>query len=173
MRRTGIAIVFVVVAAVAAVARGQTAHAGASSETVASVLDAWHAAAASADEEKYFSYFTPDAVFLGTDGTERWTRDEFRKWAHPYFAKGKAWSFKAVSRWISFAPDRTVAWFDEALETPNLGPCRGSGVLVATPKGWKIAQYNLSIPIPNDLTDDFKKRIEEYEREQAKKKGGK
>ena len=23
-------------------------------------------------------------------------RDEFRKWAHPYFAKGKAWSFKAV-----------------------------------------------------------------------------
>ena len=27
------------------------------------------------------------------------------------------------------------------------------------PSGRKIAQYNLSIPIPNDLSDDFKKRI--------------
>ena len=165
MRRTRIAIVL----AAAAVARGQAAHAGAPSEAVASVLDAWHAAAATADEEKYFAFFTPDAVFLGTDATERWTRDEFRKWAHPYFAKGKAWSFRARARWISFAPDQSVVWFDEALDTPNLGPCRGSGVLVSTPAGWKIAQYNLSIPIPNDLADDFKKRIEEYERKSTKK----
>jgi hypothetical protein len=167
MRRTGIAIVLV---AVAVAARGQTAHAaGAASDAVASVLDGWHAAAASADEEKYFAFFTPDAVFLGTDAAERWTRDEFRKWAHPYFVKGKAWSFRATARWISFSPDRSVAWFDEALDTPNLGPCRGSGVLVSTPAGWKIAQYNLSIPIPNDLADDFKKRIEEYERKSTKK----
>ena len=64
---------------------------------VAAVLDSWHAAAAAADEEKYFAAFTPDAVFFGTDATERWTRDEFRKYAHPYFAKGKAWTFKANS----------------------------------------------------------------------------
>ncbi|MEX0881257.1 MAG: nuclear transport factor 2 family protein [Thermoanaerobaculia bacterium] len=134
--------------------------------TVGAVIDAWHAAAAAADEEKYFSYFTPDAVFLGTDATERWTRDEFRKWAHPYFARGKAWSFKAVSRWISFSPDRGVAWFDEALDTPNMGPCRGSGVLVRSGATWRIAQYNLSVPIPNDLVDDFTKRIAE----DAKKK---
>ena len=131
---------------------------------IAGVLDAWHAAAAAADEDEYFSYFAPDAVFLGTDPGERWTRDEFRAWAHPYFAKGKAWSFKTTSRWITFAPDHTVAWFDEALDTPNLGPCRGSGVLVATTNGWKIAQYNLSIPIPNALTDEVKKRIEKYEK---------
>jgi ketosteroid isomerase-like protein len=129
---------------------------------VAGVLDAWHAAAAAADEEKYFAAFTPDAVFLGTDATERWTRDEFRKYAHPYFAKGKAWSFKAVSRWISFSPDRRFAWFDETLDTPNLGPCRGSGVLVKNGDTWKIAQYNLSVPIPNDLMDEVKKRIEAY-----------
>jgi uncharacterized protein (TIGR02246 family) len=132
---------------------------------IAGVLDAWHAAAAAADEEKYFSYFAPDAIFLGTDPGERWTRDEFRAWAHPYFAKGKAWSFKTTSRWITFAPDHTVAWFDETLDTPNLGPCRGSGVLVATTNGWKIAQYNLSIPIPNALTDDVKKRIDRYQKE--------
>ena len=128
---------------------------------VGSILDSWHAAAAAANEEAYFSYFTPDAVFLGTDPTERWTRDEFRKWAHPYFAKGKAWSFRAASRWISFAPDRTVAWFDEALDTPNMGRCRGSGVLlrVGETNTWKIAQYNLSIPIPNALTDEVVQRI--------------
>jgi len=126
---------------------------------VGAVLDAWHGAAAAADEEKYFSFFTPDAVFLGTDATERWTRDEFRKWAHPHFAKGKAWSFRTVARWISFAPDRSVAWFDETLDTPNMGPCRGSGVLVRAGDAWKIAQYNLSIPIPNDLADGIVKRI--------------
>jgi hypothetical protein len=137
---------------------------------VAGVLDAWHAAAAAADEEKYFAAFTPDAVFLGTDATERWTRDEFRRYAHPYFAKGKAWSFKAVSRWISFSPDRRVAWFDETLDTPNLGPCRGSGVLVRTGDAWKIAQYNLSIPVPNDLVDGIKKQIEEHEKKAKKGK---
>lgn len=126
---------------------------------VGAVIDGWHAAAAAADEAKYFSYFTPDAVFLGTDATERWTRDEFRKWAQPYFAKGKAWSFRAVSRWISFSPDRNVAWFDEVLDTPNMGPCRGSGVLVRVGETWKIAQYNLSIPIPNDLADAVVKQI--------------
>ena len=149
----------------------QSAGGGSAPAAIGGVIDAWHAAAAAADEEKYFSYFTPDAVFLGTDATERWTRDEFRAWAHPYFAKGKAWSFKSVTRSISIAPDGQVAWFDEALETPNLGPCRGSGVVVATKAGWKIAQYNLSIPIPNDLVDEFKARIDEFDKRKSTKPG--
>jgi hypothetical protein len=37
------------------------------------------------------------------------------------------------------------------LDTPNLGLCRGSGVLVLMGGTWKIAQYNLSIAIPNAL----------------------
>lgn len=155
--------------ALSAAARAQVDGASAPG-AIGGVLDAWHAAAAAADEDRYFSYFTPDAVFLGTDPGERWTRDEFRAWAHPHFAKGKAWSFKATSRRVTFAPDHTVAWFDERLDTPNLGPCRGSGVLVDTAAGWKIAQYNLSIPIPNALTDEFRKRIEKYERQNASRK---
>lgn len=130
--------------------------------SVAKVLDDWHAAAAAADEPRYFSHFAPEAVFLGTDGTERWTASNFRRFAHPYFAKGKAWSFHARARHVAFSPDGNVAWFDEALDTPNLGPARGSGVLVRLRGQWKIAQYNLSIPIPNDLTSDFKTRIEEF-----------
>jgi len=134
--------------------------------SVNTVLDDWHKAAAQADEARYFGHFTPDAVFLGTDATERWTRDAFRAWAKPHFSKGKAWSFTSVSRQVSFSKDGAVAWFDEALSTPNMGPARGSGVLVKDGGAWKIAQYNLSIPIPNDLMPDFKQRIEAHHKKQ-------
>lgn len=129
---------------------------------VAAVLDDWHQAAARADEARYFAHFTPDAVFLGTDATERWTRDAFQKWARPYFARGKAWSFRAVERHVALSADGKVAWFDEALETPNLGPARGSGVLVRQGRTWRIAQYNLSVPIPNPLMADVKQRIQAH-----------
>jgi ketosteroid isomerase-like protein len=135
---------------------------------ISAVLDDWHAAAAAADEGRYFGHFALGAVFLGTDGTERWTVDEFRRYAHPYFAKGKAWSFRAVQRHVAFSPDGNVAWFDEDLQTPNLGPSRGSGVLVKTPEGWKITQYNLSVPIPNALMKEVKERIERFSREPQK-----
>ena len=127
---------------------------------VAAVLDDWHKAAAAVDEERYFSHFAVDAVMFGTDATERWTRDEFRVWAKPHFAKGKGWTFKAVKRHVSFSKDGTVAWFDESLDTMNLGPCRGTGVLVLDGDRWKIAQYNLSVPIPNEVFDDVKKIID-------------
>lgn len=126
---------------------------------VARVLDDWHDAAAKADEGRYFGHFASAGVFLGTDGKERWTVPEFRAYAHPHFAKGKAWTFRAVRRAISFGGG--VAWFDEDLDTPHLGPARGSGVLVRDDGGaWKIAQYNLSIPIPNERFKDVKALID-------------
>jgi hypothetical protein len=115
---------------------------------VARVLDDWHDAAAHADEARYFGHFAQGAIFLGTDPGERWTVPQLRAYAHPHFAAGKAWTFHAAHREITFAGG--VAWFDEDLDTANLGPARGSGVLVRDDGGaWKIAQYNLSIPIPN------------------------
>lgn len=128
----------------------------------AAVLDDWHQAAAEADEARYFGHFTADAVFLGTDATERWNRDAFRAWAKPYFSQGKAWSFRVVSRNLFFSKEGTVAWFDEVLDTPNMGPARGSGVLVKEGGRWKISQYNLSVPIPNALLTDFKDRIDAH-----------
>jgi len=121
-------------------------------------LDRFHAAAAAADEAAYFSFFAEGGVFLGTDAKERWTVPEFRAYAHPRFASGKAWSFRAIRRDLSVRGD--LAWFDEDLDTPNLGPARGSGVLVRDSKHeWKVAQYNLSIPIPNERFADVKKVI--------------
>lgn len=135
---------------------------GTAAEAVARVLDDWHDAAAKADEGRYFGHMTEDAVFLGTDATERWVKPAFQKWAHPFFARGRAWAFKATRRSITLAPGGQMAWFDEDLATPNLGPCRGSGVLVKAGDRWRIAQYNLSVPIPNALMDAVKHQIEQH-----------
>jgi hypothetical protein len=115
------------------------------------VIDDFHDAAAHADEARYFGHLTGEAVFLGTDATERWEKEAFRAYAHPYFARGKAWSFRSSRRAIRIDPGGKVAWFDEALATEKMGPARGSGVLVREAGGatWRIAQYNLSITIPN------------------------
>jgi len=127
------------------------------------VLDAWHDAAARADEAAYFGHFASKGVFLGTDASERWDVAAFRSYAHPHFAKGKAWTFKATRRDVTIGADGGTAWFDESLSTPHLGPARGSGVLVREGDGggaWKIALYDLSIPIPNERFKDVKKVIE-------------
>jgi hypothetical protein len=126
---------------------------------VAAVLDDWHHAAAVADEARYFGHFAANGVFMGTDATERWTVSEFRAWAKPHFQSKKAWSFKPRDRHIAFSEDGSTAWFDEMLDTPNLGVCRGSGVLVRQSAQWKIAQYNLSIAIPNSIADALVKQI--------------
>lgn len=119
------------------------------SKSIANALDDMHAAAASADEKRYFDHFADQAVFLGTDASERWDLDAFKKAVHPYFEKGKAWKYRSVRRAITVGSDGKRAWFDEDLETEKLGPARGSGVLVKESGHWKVAQYNLSIPIPN------------------------
>ena len=47
-----------------------------------------------------------------------------------------------------------AAWFDESLHHERYGACRGSGVLIKVGDTWKIAQYNLTVPIPNGLLDE-------------------
>ncbi len=125
-------------------------------KAVAALLDDWHDAAATADEARYFRHMADDSVFLGTDATERWSKAAFLAYAHPYFAKGKAWTFRATRRAVSFSADGRAAWFDEDLDTQNMGPCRGSGVLEKRGGAWLIVQYNLSLPIPNERMKDVK-----------------
>lgn len=117
-------------------------------EEVGAILDDWHAAAANADEARYFDHFASDGIFLGTDATERWTVAEFRAYAHPHFERGAAWAFRAARRDVTV--EGPLAWFDEDLETENLGPARGSGVLRYENGRWRIVQYNLALTIPNE-----------------------
>lgn len=127
---------------------------------VAATLDDWHQAAAQADEGRYFGHLAESAIFLGTDPTERWTKTTFRTWAHPIFQRGKAWTFKASRRAVTLSKDGHTAWFDEDLDTPNLGPARGTGVLTHDQGRWLIQQYNLSVPIPNALMNSVKAQVE-------------
>ena len=116
-------------------------------------LDAWHKAAAEANYTNYFDALTDDAVFMGTDAKENWTKPAFQAYAKPYFDKGKAWNFKSLERRVYFSGDKKTAWFDELLDT-QMKICRGSGVLVYVNNQWKIKQYVLSITIPNENTDE-------------------
>jgi ketosteroid isomerase-like protein len=119
---------------------------------IAAVLDDWHDAAARSDEARYFGHLTDDAIFLGTDATERWDVAQFRAYAHRPFSEGRGWVMRSVRRAIRV--EGALAWFDEDLETVNLGPARGSGVLVQGADGvWRIAHYNLTITVPNERFD--------------------
>jgi hypothetical protein len=128
---------------------------------VNNVLDDWHRAAAEADEERYFSHFDPAGIFMGTDATERWTVEEFRAYAHPHFAEGEAWTFRATRRAVRFSRSARVAWFDEDLETEGLGPARGTGVLCRGEDGrYRIVHYSLTITIPNERFAEVKALLE-------------
>ncbi|MEM7581958.1 MAG: nuclear transport factor 2 family protein [Acidobacteriota bacterium] len=121
-------------------------------ERIAAVLDDMHAAASEADGERYFSHFSETSIFLGTDGDERWTKTAFQGFADPYFSQGKGWTYRVVERHIT--REGAIAWFDEVLDNDSYGECRGTGVLRQHEDGWKIEQYNLTIPIPNDLAKE-------------------
>jgi len=142
-----------------------TAPAGDPAAEAGAVLDGLHAAAARGDGDAYFAHYTPDAVFIGTDVTERWTMAQFKAYAAPVFGQGKGWTYRPRTRAVTLGPDlcRCVAWFDEVLDSESYGASRGTGVLVKGPGGWKVAQYALSFPIPNDLAKEFTGRIKAHE----------
>lgn len=118
-----------------------------------SMLDSFNRAAAKADFDAYFNFYTEDAIFTGTDATERWDKKQFMAWAKPIFDKGSAWDFTSMERHIYFDKTGTLAWFDELLNT-QMKICRGSGVLVKQENDWKVQQYILSTMVPNEDLDE-------------------
>tara|TARA_R110002050_G_scaffold90317_3_gene190104 strand:- start:1876 stop:2481 length:606 start_codon:yes stop_codon:yes gene_type:complete len=114
------------------------------SQEVSALLNLLHESAAAADWTTYFSLYHPQAVFIGTDDSERWNMVEFEHYAKPT----KGWRYDLKSRHLLQIDDTIV--FDEQLYSPAYGVSRGTGALVQTSEGWKIAQYHLSFPIPND-----------------------
>lgn len=132
-------------------------------DRVESLLDQLHAAASAADSKRYWSCFAPNAVFLGTDASERWTLEQFKAYAEPIFATGRGWTYVKIRRTVNVQNHETV-WFDEMLQNAKYGTCRGSGVVVRCDDGaWRIAQYNLSVPIPNDMLEGVAGQIRQHE----------
>ena len=161
MRSAVIALVLMLAGGVAQAAELTVAEKAAMDRT----LDTLHDAAARADGPRYFATYAPGAVFIGTDVTERWTLAEFRAFAEPFFSKGRGWTYRPRQRWLTLTDDpwRCIAWFDEVLDSESYGTTRGVGVLILADGDWKVAQYALSFPVPNDLAKGIVAEIKAYE----------
>jgi hypothetical protein len=145
-----------------------------SDDAVYLLFDEWHHAAATGDFDAYFGRMTPDAVFLGTDRTERWTRDEFEAFAKPYFNGPTtygdgAWTYEPRRRAIAYNPERDTAWIDEDLWNEKYGWCRGTGVAIRNDRNhsWRIAHYSLTFLVPNEVAQPVIGQIRECESSQS------
>ena len=67
-------------------------------------LDGWHDDAANT-RPAYFDKIAPQGVYIGTDKSEIWTRDQFKAWAKPFWDRGKAWSFTALRPHLGLSND--------------------------------------------------------------------
>ena len=115
------------------------------------LLDGLHEDAHKGNFAAYFDRYSSDAVFLGTDKTERWNIQEFKSYAKPAFADGHGWTYEVIERnWEGSGDTR---WFDEILFNKKLGHCRGTGVVEKVDGSWKIAHYSLTLLIPNDIAE--------------------
>ncbi len=120
------------------------------------LLNNWHKAAAAGDETVFFESMDSSCIYLGTDKTEYWTKQEFEAWSKKFFDKDKAWDFTPYDRHIYFSADKKYAWFDELLKT-WMGVCRGSGVVMLIDGEYKLLQYNLAVTISNEQIKKFVK----------------
>ena len=113
------------------------------------LIDGLHQDAHEGNFHTYFDRYTPDAVFLGTDKSERWTIDQFKVYAEPAFEDGHGWTYSVKER--NWEGEGTTRWFDEVLLNEKLGHCRGTGVVELIDGEWKIAHYALTMLVPNDI----------------------
>ena len=116
------------------------------------LIDGLHQDAHEANFQTYFDRYSVDAIFLGTDKTERWTVEEFKAYAKPAFADGHGWTYTVVER--NWEGSGNIRWFDEILFNEKLGNCRGAGVVELIEGEWKIAHYALTMLVPNEIAAD-------------------
>ena len=102
-----------------------------SAKQVNAFVDEWHDDAAHA-RMAYFDKIAKDGVYIGTDKTELWHRDEFKAWAKKYFERKSAWTSSHQAQCLCPA-DKKYIWFDELLDTQMglAGPAASSARLPA------------------------------------------
>lgn len=133
------------------------------------LMNTWHEAAAKADEAAFFGAMDSTCIYLGTDASERWLREELKTTFAFAFARASAWAFTPSKRQLYFSEDGNTVWLEEMLAT-QMGTCRGSAVLKRVKKEWKILHYDLAIMVPNELVNDFKALVKKGPSRKRKKK---
>ena len=116
------------------------------------LLNGLHKDAHEGNFQAYFSRYSSDAIFLGTDKNERWTIEEFKNYAKPAFEDGHGWTYTPVER--NWEGGGNTRWFDEILFNEKLGHCRGTGVVQLISGEWKITHYALTMLVPNSIAAD-------------------
>ncbi|QYX66035.1 nuclear transport factor 2 family protein [Shewanella putrefaciens] len=122
-------------------------------QAAAHVLDLLNQYSSDANWDKYFALYRKDGIFIGTDAKERWGMAEFEHYSRPT----KGWRYDLTERHLIQHGD--VILFDELLNSPAYGVSRGTGTLIKTDGNWKIAQYHLSFPIPNEIAKSITAEI--------------
>ena len=122
-------------------------------QAAAQVLDLLNQYSSDADWDNYFALYRKDGIFIGTDASERWGMAEFEHYSRPT----KGWRYDLTERHLIQHGD--VILFDELLNSPAYGVSRGTGTLIKTDGNWKIAQYHLSFPIPNEIAKQITAEI--------------
>lgn len=154
-----VTVVFTVVASGCALRASEGSEAR-DRQAVAAVLDQLHRRAAAADAAGYFALYRSGSVFLGTDRDEYWPLADFERYARERFDAGQGWTYVPTERFVHLYGD--TAWFEERLKHARYGETRGTGVLVREAGTWRIAQYNLTLPIPNAIFDDVTAQIDQH-----------
>jgi hypothetical protein len=130
-------------------------------------VDTWHDDAAHA-RLAFFDKIASDGVYIGTDKTELWHRDDFKVWAKRFFERKSAWTFHPIRRNVYASADKSMIWFDELLDT-QMGVCMASGVIRKTASGFEIVHYQLSMAVPNEVGGQVTKLIKESEAKQPRR----
>ncbi len=137
---------------------------------VESVLADFHLAAWNADPQGAIEHLAPDAIFLGPDAADRFDTDELRE----RFSDVIGWLSEATERHVVVSADETLAWFDQRLESRQLGELRATGVLRFAndrpagggPAGsWQIVQYHVAMPVPNELLGELSEKLRAHDEE--------
>ncbi|MCA9304071.1 MAG: nuclear transport factor 2 family protein [Phycisphaerales bacterium] len=126
-------------------------------------LDTFHQAAKIGAFDIYFDLMTDDSVFMGTDETERWNKQQFMNYAREPFADGHGWTYEPSDRHVAFNDDLTIAWADELLTHEKYGTLRGTSVLEKHGNEWLIAHYSLTFLVPNDIASEVVEIIKRFE----------
>ncbi len=133
-------------------------------EAVRSVLADFDLAVWNADPPGIFKHLAPDAIFFGPGAADRFNVEALRE----RLPDAVAWLGKVQDRHVVVSDDRTLAWFDQRLDSRNLGELRASGVLRFAGDGaagggqaedWQIVQYHVALPVPNQLVAELLEKI--------------
>jgi hypothetical protein len=113
-------------------------------------LNALYQAGIENNATAFLALLSADAVFIGMDGSDRLQGQSLRRFLSERFSQQEGWGYLSRDRELRVSEDGSVAWFEESLAHDALGRGWGSGVMINSSEGWKIAQYNLAVSVPND-----------------------